>query len=132
MRRCTLIALALVAFGMLFACSASEAVAGPPGYQGYSEADNWMYHHAQQRPWHGNYRHTAYGKPVSLVVPPIANLQTHYRWGVPSATVTPIYHQFGRSYPGDVGGGYGGQFRPTPYWPSHTDQFGVYYVRGPW
>ena len=23
-------------------------------------------------------------------------------------------------------------FMPTPYWPSDTQQFGVYYIRGPW
>lgn len=26
----------------------------------------------------------------------------------------------------------GGMFQATPYWPSHTDQFGVYPVRSPW
>ena len=26
----------------------------------------------------------------------------------------------------------GGVFKATPYWPTHTDQFGVYPVRGPW
>ena len=45
--------------------------------------------------------------------------------------MTPIYHQFRRSYPGPFAGG-GQGFYPTPTWPSHTDQFGVYYVRGPW
>ena len=29
-------------------------------------------------------------------------------------------------------GGGGGVFKATPHWPSHTDQFGVYPVRGPW
>ena len=108
-----------------------SAFAGPPGYCGYSPADNWMYYYAHQYPWHGQYRHTAFGQPVALVVPPTANLQTHYQWGVPSSTVTPIHHQFGRSYPGSEGGAVGA-FRPTPYWPSSTDQFGVYYVRAPW
>jgi hypothetical protein len=28
--------------------------------------------------------------------------------------------------------GGGAEIHPTPYWPSHTDQFGVYPVRGPW
>ena len=125
-----LFVMALVA-GCCLLADDNAAQAGPPGYCGYSAADAWMYWYAHQYPWHGQYRHTATGKPVSLVVPPIANLQTHYRWGVPSTTVTPIHHQYGRSYPGD-GGGYAPQFRSTPYWPSNTGQFGVYYVRAPW
>ena len=124
------LAAALLATGCILA-GADAAHAGPPGYCGYTDADAWMYYHAHQSPWHGQYRHTAYGKPVSLVVPPIANLQTSYRWGVPSTAVRSIYHQYGRSYPVTGGEAYG-QFRPTPYWPSHTDQFGVYSVRGPW
>lgn len=126
-----LIALALIAGGWLLADGNSQAFAGPPGYCGYSGADAWMYWYAHRQPWHGQYRHTAFGQPVALVVPPIANLQTQYHWGVPSSTVMPIYHQFGRSYPQGADG-YGGQFQPTPFWPSHTDQFGVYYVRAPW
>jgi hypothetical protein len=35
-----------------------------------------------------------------------------------------------RAWPGPYAGGYG--FLGTPNWPSHTDQYGVYYVRGPW
>jgi hypothetical protein len=108
----------------------TSAVAGPPGYYGYTPADGWMYWYAVQQPWHGAYYHTKYGKPVSLVVPPIANKQTHYNWGVTGTIVTPIYSQYGRAYPGEIGAG--SEFRPQPYWPSSTDQFGVYYVRGPW
>jgi hypothetical protein len=129
MKRMLILAALAAAFTVL--ASDQTAFAGPPGYDGFTAADNWMYYHAQQSPWHGQYRHTAFGKPVSLVVPPTANLQTNYSWGVPSSRVTPIYHQFGRSYPQGVSEG-AGQFMPTPYWPSHTDQFGVYYVRGPW
>ena len=127
-RMLILIALAASCFVL---ASSDRAFAGPPGYCGYSQADAWMYYHAHQYPWHGQYRHTSFGKPVALVVPPIANLQTHYSWGVPSSRVTPIHHQFGRSYPGGEGGAYSA-FRPTPFWPSNTNQFGVYYVRGPW
>ena len=108
-----------------------QAQAGPPGYYGYTGADNLMYYHAHGAPWHGQYRHTAFGKPVALVVPPIANRQTHYHWGVTGTTMTPIYHQFGRSYPGEYTTG-DDTLRNTPYWPSSTDQFGVYSVRGPW
>ncbi len=88
---------------------------------------------ARSRPWHGNYYHTMYGHPVPLVVPPTANMVTRYGWGVSQSTMTPIYHQFQRPYPGHGVGGSGmGGFRPTPMWPSHTDQFGTYYIRGPW
>ena len=80
--------------------------------------------------WAGNYYHTMWGQPVALVVPPTAELQTHWNWGVAQTRVTPICQQFGRAYPGPYAGGRG--FLPTPRWPSSTDQFGVYYVRGPW
>jgi hypothetical protein len=80
--------------------------------------------------WNRNYAHTEYGQPVSLVVPPTANLQTNYGWGVASSRISRIEHQFQRNYPGS--GTFGGPFRPTPIWPSDTTQFGVYYVRGPW
>ena len=80
--------------------------------------------------WNRNYAHTAYGQPVALVVPPTANLQTNYGWGVASSRLSRIEHQFQRNYPGY--GTFGGPFRPTPVWPSDTTQFGVYYVRGPW
>ena len=52
--------------------------------------------------------------------------------------VTPIYHQFERPYPsamtadGTAVPGMCLPLYPTPRWPSHTDQFGVYYVRSPW
>jgi hypothetical protein len=80
--------------------------------------------------WNGNYYHTEYGAPVALVVPPTANLQTNWGWGVASSRISRIDHQFQRNWPGF--GPYGGPYRPTPIWPSDTTQFGVYYVRGPW
>ena len=80
--------------------------------------------------WPGQYYHTAWGTPVALVVPPTAGLQTNWGWGVGNTRVSPIYPQFGRAWPGVYGGG--GPFYPTPLWPSDTNQFGVYYVRGPW
>lgn len=90
---------------------------------------------AASRPWHANYYHTMTGYPIPLVVPPTAHMETRYSWGVAQTTMTPIYHQYQRPYTlGGSGGVVGGAgvFRPTPMWPSHTDQFGVYYVRGPW
>lgn len=80
--------------------------------------------------WNRNYAHTDYGQPVALVVPPTANLQTNYGWGVASSRISRIEHQFQRNFPGF--GMFGGPFRPTPVWPSDTNQFGVYHVRGPW
>jgi hypothetical protein len=86
---------------------------------------------AQTYPWHDMYYSAEWNMPVALVVPPRAENQMKYSWGVGSSRVVPIEHQFGRNYPGP--GSYNrSNFRPTPTWPSDTDQFGVYYVRGPW
>lgn len=80
--------------------------------------------------WAGGYYHTMWDQPVALLVPPTAELQTHWNWGVAQTSVTPIWPQFTRAYPGPYYGGRG--FLPTPRWPNSTDQFGVYYARGPW
>jgi hypothetical protein len=80
--------------------------------------------------WHGNYAHTEYGAPLALVVPPTANLQTNWGWGAPSMRISRIDHQFTRNYPGAAP--FGAGFLHTPHWPRDTNQFGVYYVRGPW
>ncbi len=86
---------------------------------------------AATRAWHGEYAHLKYGAPLALVVPPTASMHREMGWGVSQSEMTPIYHQFGRAYPGEfMGGGQG--FRTLPRWPSHTRQFGVYYIRGPW
>lgn len=87
---------------------------------------------AGRRPWHGSYYHTMWGQPVALVVPPTAEYQMDYRWGVGGTQVHAIDHQFGRNYPGPYSrsGPYG--FLATPPYPSDTRQYGVYYVRGPW
>src|SRR5690606_27428285 len=74
--------------------------------------------------------HVSYGQPVAMVVPPTANLQTNWSWGVASSRISRIDHQFGRNYPGM--GPFGGPFSPQPVWPNDTIQFGVYNVRGPW
>jgi hypothetical protein len=86
---------------------------------------------SQTYPWHGDYYDTAWGMPVAVVVPPTAESQTHWGWGVGATRVTPIQHQFQRGWPGP--GQYNrAWFRPTPHWPSNTDQLGDYYIRGPW
>ena len=84
-----------------------------------------------QRPWNGPYYSAEWGIPVAVVVPPNAELQTHWGWGVGNTRVTPICPQYARNYPGP--GVYNrAMYRPTPPGPSDTDQFGYYYVRGPW
>jgi hypothetical protein len=80
--------------------------------------------------WNRNYAYTDFGAPTALVVPPTAQLQTNYGWGVASSRISRIDHQFQRNYPGD--GPFGGPFRSTPIWPSDTTQFGIYPVRAPW
>jgi len=87
-------------------------------------------HRARYYNWNRNYAYTDYGQPTALVVPPTAQLQTNWGWGVASSRISRIDHQFQRNYPGNAQ--FGGPFRPTPVWPSDTSQFGVYYVRGPW
>ena len=81
--------------------------------------------------WHGGYYHSAWGMPVALVVSPKVEFQTQWGWGVANTRVLPICPQFQPGYA--VPGVYDRRmFRPTPYWPSDTEQFGVYYIRGPW
>ena len=88
---------------------------------------------SQGKSWHSAWYDPAEGRPIALVVPPTAEFQTQYSWGVPSSRVAPIYHQFRRPYPGPGAvGGAGGGFLPTPNQPSDTVQFGVNAVRGPW
>ena len=100
----------------------SALAAGPPFM--------WPNHRAMCYNWHGAYAHREYGRPVALVVPPTAQLQTDWGWGVPSARISRIEHQFGRNYPGP--GPFGGGYSYPPHWPRDTRQFGVYHVRGPW
>ena len=103
---------------------------------------HWLHHdviekryflRSQGKSWHSAWYDPAEGRPIALVVPPTAEFQAQYGWGVPSSRVAPIYHQFRRPYPGPgaVAGG-GGRFLPTPNQPSDTVQFGVNAVRGPW
>jgi hypothetical protein len=89
------------------------------------------YRQSQMYPWHGDYYDAAWGVPVAVVVPPTAESQAHLGWGVGATRATPNQHQFQRAYPGAPGSGKA-WFRPTPPWPSNTDQFGDYYIRGPW
>ncbi|MFT5526629.1 MAG: hypothetical protein ACI9HK_004606 [Pirellulaceae bacterium] len=104
------------------------------------QAENWRrgerlaQHYQGTRAWHGPYYQEEWGAPLPLVVPPTARMSTSWSWGVAQSEVRPIYHQFQRNYPGQYESHGGAQqgFQPTPQWPSHTDQFGVYYIRSPW
>jgi hypothetical protein len=115
---------------VLLATLAAAAIAPTQTASAGSLRDEKIACMAGSVPWHGNYYHVMWGQPVALVVPPTAARQSHYSWGVANTRVTPIWHQFQRPYPGAYVGPYG--FYGTPQWPSSTDQFGVYYVRGPW
>ena len=87
---------------------------------------------SQGKSWHSGWYNPADGRPIALVVPPTAEFQSQYSWGVPSSRVMPLYHQFRRPYPGPGAVPGGSPFRPTPNIPSDTVQFGVNAVRGPW
>ena len=60
----------------------------------------WNQRQMQSYPWHCQNSYWQYGRPTALVVPPTASFQTQYSWGVGNTRSVPIYHQFGRSYPG--------------------------------
>ncbi len=112
---------------LLCLAAATQALAG-----GYGSLKGWKaYRMAQTYPWHGDYYDVAWGMPVALVVPPTAENQTKMGWGVGTRRIVPIEHQFQRNYPGPGVYSRAG-FLPTPPWPSDTDQFGDYYIRGPW
>ena len=120
----------LIALAALAMFSASSEVVDASGhghrYVQLRRQGRWANSNIQ---WHQNYNHIQWGGPVAMVAPPHAGFQSHYGWGVARTRMTPIYHQFARPY-APPGGGAAGQ--PQPIWPSSTDQFGVYYIRGPW
>jgi hypothetical protein len=104
-----------------------------PAEQGYHKefphldrAARWFNNHI---PWHAPYAHHTWRQPTAMIVPPVANFQSTYSWGVARTRMAPIYHQFTRPY---VPPGGGGEASYAPIWPSSTLQQGVYYVRGPW
>lgn len=82
-------------------------------------------------PWHGQYYNATYGMPQAMVLPPNVNTMRSYGWGVCGSQMMPVYSQYGAAYPGTTSG-VGSHFFPTPNPPSNTQQFGIYYIRGPW
>lgn len=111
----------------LLTAGGSTATAGDP----LGAAQVWAHNFSMNRPWHGGYYHQMYGQPLALVVPPTSGMRQTFSWGVSQNVNYPIHHQFWRSA-NTSGAGAPGSFMATPSWPSHTDQFGVYYVRAPW
>lgn len=103
------------------------------GRQGIDAArvDQWNRVRASQTSWHGQHNYWKYNAPTALVLPPTASFQTSYSWGVGGTKSLPINHQFNSPAPGGSGG-ISQQFSSSPYWPSSTDQLGVYGVRAPW
>lgn len=96
-----------------------------------ARVDQWNRSRSQQTPWHGGHNYWRWNAPTALVVPPTASFQSSYAWGVGNTRSLPINHQFGAMNPGGTGG-ISQQFSSAPYWPSSTEQFGVYPVRAPW
>lgn len=96
-------------------------------------ANRWAHAHAMTMPWHGTHYHTSYGRPVAFVAPPNVTSYSHLSWGVAGSEVRPMHQQFGMGQNGRSGPAMGyHNLRGTPTYPQNTDQFGVYYVRGPW
>lgn len=124
MRKLLLIAACVATFATT---GSSDAQAGDP----LAMTQVWSHNFAMNQPWHGGYYQQNYGQPVAVVVPPTAHMQNSYSWGVSQNLSYPIHHQFGRNASGGGAGG-AGSLRHTPPWPSHTDQFGYYYIRSPW
>ena len=112
----TLVATAIVAIGLSQAALAA-------GHHHYAKAAGDA--------WHGGYYEAEWGMPVAVVVPPTAEMQVNYAWGVGSTRSTPIGFQYQPGYP--IPGYYNrAWFNPVPLWPTDTDQLGKYYIRGPW
>lgn len=83
--------------------------------------------------WHGNYYDPQWaGVPHAMVVPPTVHRQIKYGWGASGTEHKTINHQFGINGGWADGSFLGGPFQPQPVQPSHTDQFGTYYIRAPW
>lgn len=121
----------LIAAACITAVLSVSSQARAVGPYVYTHGHRQAMRYAANRPWHGHYANTSYGVPLALVVPPTSHTMASWGWGVTGSEIRPIYHQFGRYYPGQLDAT-GGTYLPTPAWPSHTDQFGIYPVRGPW
>ena len=108
---------------MIFSVLSTTTWAG--GFGQHNRAARW---HNAHTSWHGGYQNVEWGRPVALILPPTARMQTEYSWGVGRTRMSPINHQFARPYPLPSYG----PTRTTPVYPWDTTQFGIYGVRGPW
>jgi hypothetical protein len=120
--------LILTAVAGIVSMLATDAPAGGPRAKAARKAAYF----ADGHPWNGDYAYTQDGGPVALVTPPNADFTTAWGWGVTSTEVRPLWHQYHRADPGPAAFGAYNPYLPTPLYPSHTDQFGVYPVRAPW
>lgn len=127
MKRFSRTTLLVAVAATLILATVSEAFAG-----GSRAAQKRYTLRSQGRSWHSGWYDPSVGRPMALVVPPTAEFMSQYSWGVPSTRVTPLYHQFGRPYPGAGAVPGSAPLLPTPPIPSDTVQFGVSGVRGPW
>ncbi|HLA85359.1 MAG TPA: hypothetical protein VJL29_11240 [Thermoguttaceae bacterium] len=124
MKRFSIITIVVLALTAVALCDTAQA--GPGSLLGARAK-----YRAPYTSWTSGYYSAAWGMPVALVVPPTAERQMNWGWGVGNSRVTTIWPQFHRNYPGPYQYDCRTQ-RPTPLWPSDTTQFGTYYVRGPW
>ncbi len=81
--------------------------------------------------WCAAYYDPAWGMPLALVVPPTARRQSNYAWGVGGTRVNQIGAEYEAEFPGPESVYNRRAYLPAPPQPSDTQQFGVYYVRGP-
>ena len=93
--------------------------------------NQWERQRANVTPWNGAYRHQAYSTPLAVIVPPTAASSRLLGWGVSKNVVAPLYHQYQLGAPQPSQAGFG-PYKSLPMYPSSSDQFGAYYIRGPW
>ena len=90
-----------MAAGILCGLVDQQVSAAPP----YFYSSKGLTHEAMRRPWHQSYYHSQWGRPVPLVVPPVAGMHTEYSWGVTMNEMRPIYHHYSRSISGHTNSG---------------------------
>jgi hypothetical protein len=111
--------------------AARSALAFEPGVNlGGEFRDKVAAKRAAAGSWHQFYYDPAWGMPTALVVPPTVCHQFNYSWGAGGTRISRVPYQFSQQpLPPTV---YNVRlYVPTPPWPTRTEQFGDYYVRGP-
>ena len=83
--------------------------------------------------WNSNYYDPQWaGVPHAMVVPPTVHREVKYGWGASGTEVHRIRNQYSIYGNRPDGTFPGGPFQPQPVPPTHSDQFGTYYIRAPW